>query len=297
MLDQMSKTEESLELTRTVSDRLLATGAFPARRRRYRRLISLSHYTTFWLGTRFKKAVPLMFVLGYPKSGTSWVCQLVADHFRLPFPQHSILPIGFPAVVHGHEIPSNKYPLGVYVVRDGRDVMVSCYFHMLSDLLAGGKYHRYYAVFREFDLKAPAQVNLPKFIESQAFVSPCRDGNWGKHVSAYLKLDQPGLKLLKYEDLRTDPVGAFSDLVEAMTGSKADENQVRETIGRFSFERLAGRSPNSENTNSYLRKGVVGDWRNYFNRESALAFDKHFGDALIQWGYETDRSWVESCSE
>lgn len=293
----MSKTEESQELTRTVSDRLLATGEFPMRRRRYGKLISLSHYATFWLGTRFRRAVPLMFVLGYPKSGTSWMCQLLADYFRLPFPQHSILPIGFPAVVHGHEIPSNKYPIGVYVVRDGRDVMVSTYFHLRSDLLAGGKYHRYSAVFRNFDLNAPAQQNLPEFIEYQASVPPCRDGHWGKHVSTYFLLDQPGLKLLKYEDLRSEPVAAFSALIEAMTGDKADENQVRESIGRFSFERLAGRRPNSENANSYLRKGMVGDWRNYFNRESAGVFDKHFGDALIQWGYETDHDWVESCSE
>lgn len=292
----MSKSDESQELTRNVSDRLLATGEFPMRRRRYRRLISFSHQATFWLGKRFRTAVPLMFVLGYPKSGTSWVCQLLADYYRLPFPQHSILPIGFPAVVHGHELPSNKFPIGVYVIRDGRDVMVSSYFHMRSDLLAGGKYNRYSAVFRNFDLNAPAQVNLPKFIESQAAVPLCRDGNWGKHVSTYFQLNQPGLKLLRYEALRSEPVAAFSELIEAITGSQADENQVQESIGRFTFERLAGRTPNSENSNSYLRKGVIGDWRNHFNRESALVFDKHFGEALIHCGYESDHNWTESCS-
>lgn len=292
----MSKTEETQELTRNVYDRLLATGEFPMRRRRYRRLISVSHQVTFWLGKRFRKAVPLMFVLGYPKSGTSWVCQLLADYFRLPFPQHSILPIGFPAVVHGHELPSNKFPIGVYVVRDGRDVMVSSYFHMRGDLLAGGKFNRYSEVFRSFDLNAPAEVNLPKFIESQAAVPLCRDGNWGKHVTAYFQLKEPGLKLLRYEDLRSEPVAAFSTLLETMTGSPADVYQAEESIGRFSFERLAGRRANSENTNSYLRKGVIGDWRNHFNRESAQAFDKHFGEALIHCGYESDHSWVESCS-
>ncbi len=291
----MSKTEESQELTRKVSDRLLATGEFPMRRRRYRRLISLSHQATFWLGKRFRKAVPLMFVLGYPKSGTSWVCQLLADYFRLPFPQHSILPIGFPAVVHGHEIPTNKFPIGVYVVRDGRDVMVSSYFHMRGDLLAGGKFNRYSAVFRTLDLNAPAQENLPKFIESQAAVPLCRDGNWGKHVTSYFELAQPGLKLLRYEALRSDPNAAFAALVEAMTDSPADEEQVASSIERFSFERLAGRSPNSENSNSYLRKGVIGDWRNHFSREAARMFDKHFGNALIQCGYESDHDWVESC--
>ena len=293
----MSEIDESQALTRNVPDRLLATGEFPMRRRRYRRLISLSHQATFWLGKRFRKAVPLMFVLGYPKSGTSWVCQLLADYYRLPFPQHSILPIGFPAVVHGHELPSNKFPLGVYVMRDGRDVMVSSYFHMRSDLQAGGNYSRYSAVFRNFDLHAPAQENLPKFIESQASVPLCRDGNWGKHVSSYFLLDHPGLKLLRYETLRTEPVAAFAALIEAMTSGAVDENQVQESIGRFSFERLAGRMPNSEDSNSYLRKGVIGDWRNHFNRASARIFDRHFGQALIRCGYESDHDWVEGCSE
>lgn len=293
----MSKIEESQVLTRNMSDRVLATGEFPMRRRRYRRLISLSHQTTFWLGKRFRKAVPLMFVLGYPKSGTSWVCQLLADYFRLPFPQHSILPIGFPAVVHGHEIPTNKFPIGVYIVRDGRDAMVSSYFHMLSDLQAGGSYSHYTNIFREFDLNAPARVNLPKYIESQSSVPFCRYGNWGKHVSSYFLIDQPVLKLLRYEDLRSEPVPTFTSLIASMTGSEADENQIRESIARYSFERLAGRAPDSENSRSYLRKGVIGDWRNHFSRQSARIFDKHFGDALIRCGYESNRDWVESCSE
>lgn len=66
-------------------------------------LRAASHHVTWFLGTRFTKAIPLVFVVGYPKSGTTWACQLVADYMQLPFPRYSLLPIGCPAVVHGHE--------------------------------------------------------------------------------------------------------------------------------------------------------------------------------------------------
>ena len=53
-----------------------------------------SHHVTWFLGTRFPKSIPLVFVLGYPKSGTTWACQLAADYLQLPFPRYSLLPVG-----------------------------------------------------------------------------------------------------------------------------------------------------------------------------------------------------------
>ncbi len=44
--------------------------------RPYRRLRQISHHLTWFLGTRFPKAIPLVFVVGYPKSGTTWACRL-----------------------------------------------------------------------------------------------------------------------------------------------------------------------------------------------------------------------------
>ena len=52
----------------------------------HRHLRTASHHVTWIIGTRAPKLVPLVFVVGYPKSGTTWAAQLVADYLQMPFP-------------------------------------------------------------------------------------------------------------------------------------------------------------------------------------------------------------------
>ena len=64
--------------------------------------------------------------------------QLVAHYLQLPFPRHSLLPVGFPAVVHGHQRVWKSYPRGVYLLRDGRDAVVSAYFAETRKVITRG---------------------------------------------------------------------------------------------------------------------------------------------------------------
>ncbi len=43
---------------------------------------------------------------------------------------------------------------------------------------------------------------------------------------------------------------------------------------------------------SFLRKGIAGDWRNYFNKEAREILHHYAGRELIRLGYEKDASWV-----
>ena len=60
----------------------------------------------------------------------------------------------------------------------------------------------------------------------------------------------------------------------------------------FSFERQSGRPSGEENKESFLRKGVIGDWRTRFSPQAREVFDRYAGEELILLGYERDRSWV-----
>ncbi len=56
--------------------------------------------------------------------------------------------------------------------------------------------------------------------------------------------------------------------------------------------RQSGRFPGQENKKSFMRKGLVGDWHNYFTQEARELFAHYAGDELILLGYEQDQTWV-----
>ncbi len=251
-------------------------------------MISLAYQTSFRLGRWFPNAIPMIYVVGYPKSGTSWAAQLVADYFRLPFPQHSILPIGFPAVFQGHQHVDARFPNGVYVVRDGRDVMISGYHHLKSQFLAGGGSRVHRKFFRSIDVSAPVGENLKQFIlHSANHPFACRK-SWGDHVGDFFKAKNPNVSLVRYEDLLADPVVTLTALFETMSTQTVDFPRLEASVARFNFASQV----DPKNTNSYLRNGKRGDWLNYFDADSASLFNEFHGEALILAGYEKDTSWA-----
>lgn len=60
---------------------------------------------------------------------------------------------------------------------------------------------------------------------------------------------------------------------------------------------MAGRKAGDEKKNSFLRKGVVGDWRSSFNHDSNQMFAHYAGEQLIKLGYEPDLKWVNQSTE
>src|SRR5215208_5603825 len=74
--------------------------------------------------------LPLYIVTEYPKSGGTWVSQMLSDYMRVPFPRNH-RPRFESCVMHGHYPYSPLLKNTICVIRDGRDVMVSAYYHFL----------------------------------------------------------------------------------------------------------------------------------------------------------------------
>ncbi len=289
-------TDQKMSVNSSLSDRVSWTGDAQVRVRKFQRVIAVAKRCSIFLGKNFPNAFPLVFVLGHPKSGTTWMCQLLADYFRLPFPQHSIMPLGCSAVLHSFEAPSKKYGKGVYMVRDGRDTVVSTYFHTRGRLLAGAK-NRYYAkLFEGLDPNAEPSTNIATFLR-HLHANPTggfsKLPSWGQHVDAYFDKAHENLQIAKYEDLLEDGCGTLGNLVSKMSGCDADPDRVADTINRFSFKKQTGRKQGEENRGSYLRKGEAGDWKNHFSLEAAQLFHQYYGSALIRAGYAEDANWVK----
>ena len=255
-----------------------------------------SHHVTWILGTRFPKVVPLVFVVGYPKSGTSWATQLVADYLQLPFPRFSLLPVGFPAVVQGHQRVWKSYPSAVYVLRDGRDALVSAYFAEAAALPEGDHPRmtaRQRRIFPGLTNKVHVRDNIARFVQRQMIKPPSSRVNWADHVRSYYEVKNPNVVLMRYEDLLRDGETTLAKVMAEITGQAADLDRVRSTLERFSFQEQAKRRPGREGS-AWLRKGQSGDWVNHFTREASHIFDRYCGDMLIETRYERDHSWVDA---
>ena len=227
------------------------------------------------------------------------MCQLVSDYLQLPFPKHSLLPIGFEAVVHGHEPVRSDYQRGVYSIRDGRDAMVSAYFFLLRSVPEGDNPTlppRLRSLFPGLRNKADVKTNLVPFMERE-FTRPRYGLHWGQHVRSYYDVKNPRVVMLRYEDLLHDGAASLATAMAQLTESEPDIARAAAALDRFSFSRQAQRKAGEEDRTRFLRKGQAGDWRNHFTREAAELFDHHAGDTLIQAGYEHDHAWVRTAGQ
>jgi hypothetical protein len=235
-------------------------------------------------------AVPLYVVNEFPKSGGTWVGQMLGRALGVPFPRNR-LPVLRPSIMHGHYLS----PLGiknvVVVWRDGRDVMVSWYHQQLIPHEWNECQVRRSRSELPLEDYGNVYENLPAFID-YAFSRPHSPGfSWADFVRRWHGCK--GAVHVRYEDLRGESARELRRVVLGLTGRRLSPDEATAIVEEFSFERQAGRRAGEEDKGSFLRKGVVGDWRNHFSPEARVVFDRHAGDELILLGYERDRAWVE----
>lgn len=260
----------------------------------------------------------LIYVGGYPKSGTTWVSKMIAHYIALPWIGHTYLALGFPAVIHHHWDYHPAFDRSIVVTRDGRDVMVSIYMNLIKGYLAteeslaelgtaspGRLVRRYlgrHAALRrrlrylygpDFE---PWDVvtNLPKFIDAEMqkpFIPEARTP-WPQYVADWRNRSRQAT-FVKYEDMLERPTIVLSSLIQTGFHEEARSEDISYVVQRFSFTRMTGRRPGEEDRQSFARKGVAGDWVSHFSPESREVFDHYAGDVLMELGYEADRSWVQ----
>ena len=144
---------------------------------------------------------------------------MIADSLQLPFPRYSLLPVGCPAVVHGHDLVSRRYPRGVYVVRDGRDALVSQYFYITRPIPDGDRPaldRRQRRLLPGLVNKAHVRENLVPFLERALTRPDSSPVNWANHVRSFFDVKNPNVVLLRYEDLLLDGERALADTVSKL---------------------------------------------------------------------------------
>ena len=195
-----------------------------------------------------------------------------------------------------HEIyPDAKI---VHVVRDGRDVAVSAMHHWwrLAGDREGGM----------FDL-SPEELRLRDAYtkDRQGFLASGRsifteerlaqlarrwDYRTGKGHRDGTALYGEDYLEIRYEDLLLDQPGVFGRVLEFL-GASADDRTIERCLRSSSFERASKRSTGQEDSSSFFRKGVAGDWRDVFTKRDRELYKELAGARLMELGYETSNDW------
>lgn len=154
----------------------------------------------------------------------------------------------------------------IHIIRDGRDVAVSWWHHMIR--------------YDEERVKR----NNRQF--GQVAMNGARE--WSKDVRKVREQQaRTGVAFheLRYEALLEDPEKTLTAMFEFLDVPRTKEI-VAKCLEETSFAKMSGgRTPGEEDKSSFYRKGVKGDWRNHMTEEQSQAFIQASSGVMQELGY------------
>lgn len=230
-----------------------------------------------------------IFVSEFPKSGGTWLCQLLNECTGIPFPRNQNL-TKQPVIIHSHHLPLDHRRC-IHLQRDGRDIMVSAYHYFLLSPSCDAKAQKSWRNRMSVDTYSDVSNNLAEFIGhfSRSYNVGLKNMQWCDFIKRARKNKQSFT--IKYENLNQYPAETMRSVLHKLGYKNVEKTTIEKAVEKYKFKNQSGRNQGEEVADSFLRKGIVGDWKNYFNKESAEVFNFYAGEALIKAGYETRADW------
>jgi hypothetical protein len=228
-----------------------------------------------------------IFIVGYPKSGNTWFQNLVAGVVYGMNPLYSpdtlvqeLVPdvhqkryykrFWTPMFFKSHLLPQPDYKRVIYLLRDGRDAMVS-YFHFLTAL----KGH-------ELDF-----AEMVKYGEGLY----CK---WHVHVDAWMTNPYGAETLtISYEDLKNDTVRELQRFCNFVDVDR-DPLWLKEVAENAAFEKMQNKekagqiymdNPLWPKDKLFNRRGVVGSYKDEMPPQVLELFLQDAQETLARCGY------------
>lgn len=201
------------------------------------------------------------------------------------------------STIHGQAVRDLQaiYPDAklIYIVRDGRDVLISERFRNLVEeskfLRAEDK-----QIVRELRKDQTRFTNGTRSIFTENVIRRVASG-WVKNVQ---ETEAEGRRLfgenyysLKYEDLLARPFVEMQRLWSFL-GVPADpslEKAIMDEMASNPDEEW--QTKRNEEIASFLPKGQAGNWQRLFTARDKTIFKQVAGQVLVQWKYEKDTNW------
>lgn len=267
----------------------IETESLIEKRTRFR--IKFDAFHRFLLWHLFSHHLGLILVSEFPKSGGTWLCQMLSNMTRLPFPRNVRAPMTS-CILHSHFLYSKGLRKPIYLIRDGRDVMVSAYYHFLYPTDKKPAFLvRHWRKNLNFKDYSDIKKNMPQFIDYMFhnYTVNGRRINWQSHFRSFENKED--VLLIRYEDLLNSPEAQLLRTMNHLGYTQLDRGLLERTVNLYSFENQSRRTQGDEDNYSFMRKGIKGDWKNKFSISACEMFDDLAGDTLIRLGYETDHNW------
>lgn len=182
----------------------------------------------------------------------------------------------------------------IYIVRDGRDVLISERFRNFVEeskfLTAEDK-----RIVSDLRLDPAPFSDGRRSIFTETFLRNIAK-RW---VDDLIEMDAEAKRLygrqyhsLRYEDLLKKPFDEMAKVwrfLGVKKISKALEKQIQAEMSSNPDEEWQERR--NEDIASFLPKGQAGNWRRLFTERDKRIFKEVAGEMLVRWGYEKDKNW------
>ena len=182
----------------------------------------------------------------------------------------------------------------IYIVRDGRDVLISERFRNFVE-------ESKFLTAEDKRIMSDLRVDSAPFSDGRRSIfTETSIRNIAKRWADDLhEIDSEGVNLygenyisLRYEDLLAQPFAELSRLWKFLGVKKIGRALEKQLLAEMSSNPdEEWQAKRNEGIASFLLKGQAGNWRRLFTEKDKVLFKEVAGELLVKWGYEKDLSW------